>query len=119
MQWEDVMKLGEEQSDDELNARLKRIAVNQCCTLVYTVSIFKLFYTKFHMIVFFFYQLQSGTTGNPKGVMLSHDNLSWDALAIGSYLKLKTGQEEIVSYLPLSHVAAQVNYKLLQKVLCF
>jgi long-subunit acyl-CoA synthetase (AMP-forming) len=41
--------------------------------------------------------------------MLSHDNLSWDALAIGSYLKLKTGQEEIVSYLPLSHVAAQVN----------
>lgn len=40
MQWEDVMKLGQEQSEDELNERLKRIAVNQCCTLVYTVSIF-------------------------------------------------------------------------------
>jgi long-chain-fatty-acid--CoA ligase ACSBG len=109
MQWEDVMKLGEEQSDDELNNRLKRIAVNQCCTLVYTVSIFQLCYnTNFLMIEFPFDQ-QSGTTGNPKGVMLSHDNLSWDALAIGSYLQLKTGQEEIVSYLPLSHVAAQVK----------
>lgn len=43
--------------------------------------------------------------------MLSHDNLTWDALAIGSYLQLKTGQEEIVSYLPLSHVAAQVSWK--------
>lgn len=40
MQWEDVMKLGKEQSDDELNHRLKSIAVNQCCTLVYTVCIF-------------------------------------------------------------------------------
>ncbi|XP_059490029.1 long-chain-fatty-acid--CoA ligase ACSBG2 [Neocloeon triangulifer] len=86
LSWADVLKIGEEEKDDELNERIKRIAVNQCCTLVYT----------------------SGTTGNPKGVMLSHDNLTWDALAIGSYLQLRTGEEEIVSYLPLSHVAAQV-----------
>lgn len=46
------MMLGSQQSDDELEARLKTVAINQCCTLIYT----------------------SGTTGNPKGVMLSVNN---------------------------------------------
>ncbi|KAG9328234.1 hypothetical protein JZ751_015751 [Albula glossodonta] len=60
---------------------------NECCTLIYT----------------------SGTTGNPKGVMLSHDNITWTANAAGTMTQLKMGDEAVVSYLPLSHVAAQVN----------
>lgn len=40
--------------------------------------------------------------------MLSHDNLTWDAIAISERLDLKDGVEVLVSYLPLSHVAAQV-----------
>jgi acyl-CoA synthetase (AMP-forming)/AMP-acid ligase II len=46
--------------------------------------------------------------GKPKAVMLSHDNLTWDAVSISQRLDIKKGEEIIVSYLPLSHVAAQV-----------
>lgn len=40
--------------------------------------------------------------------MLSHDNLTWDALAVLERLDVRRGQEVLVSYLPLSHVAAQL-----------
>lgn len=47
--------------------------------------------------------------GNPKGVMLSHDNLSFNAKAIGERLpNMVTGNETLISFLPLSHIAAQV-----------
>ncbi|MCP3099587.1 long-chain fatty acid--CoA ligase [Myxococcus sp. K15C18031901] len=51
----------------------------------------------------------SGTTGHPKGVMLSHHNLSWTArqliLAVDFVAK---DDSVILSYLPLSHIAEQV-----------
>lgn len=40
--------------------------------------------------------------------MLNHDNLIWDALSIHERAQLDLGTERIVSFLPLSHVAAQV-----------
>uniref|UniRef100_A0A8C8EVD0 long-chain-fatty-acid--CoA ligase n=1 Tax=Oncorhynchus tshawytscha TaxID=74940 RepID=A0A8C8EVD0_ONCTS len=85
--WAEFMKLGEEVSDEQLNAVVDSQRANQCCTLIYT----------------------SGTTGNPKGVMLSHDNITWTSNAAGIMPDLKHGEEVVVSYLPLSHVAAQVN----------
>lgn len=48
------MTLGAEVSDEHLNAVIEIQRANECCTLIYT----------------------SGTTGTPKGVMLSHDNVS-------------------------------------------
>ncbi|XP_017307775.1 long-chain-fatty-acid--CoA ligase ACSBG2 isoform X2 [Ictalurus punctatus] len=85
--WAEFMKVGEEVSDDDLDAVINSQKANECCTLIYT----------------------SGTTGNPKGVMLSHDNITWIANASGSVVNLTKGEDSVVSYLPLSHVAAQVN----------
>uniref|UniRef100_A0A1B6E357 long-chain-fatty-acid--CoA ligase n=1 Tax=Clastoptera arizonana TaxID=38151 RepID=A0A1B6E357_9HEMI len=84
--WDEVIKVGQQQTDEELNLRLKKIAINQCSTLIYT----------------------SGTEGKSKAVMLSHDNLTWDAKCAGEYLEVEQGKESIVSFLPLSHVAAQL-----------
>ena len=70
--------------EQEAAKRLKDMAVNRCCGLVYT----------------------SGTTGSPKGVMVSHDNLTLTARVIGETYDGVFEGERIVSYLPLSHIAA-------------
>lgn len=87
LSWNQLLELGASQSDDELNKRLQRMGVNQCSTLIYT----------------------SGTTGKPKGVMLSHDNLTWLAYEAATFSGLSEmgSVHELVSYLPLSHIAAQ------------
>ncbi|XP_008334164.1 long-chain-fatty-acid--CoA ligase ACSBG2-like [Cynoglossus semilaevis] len=84
--WEEFMKLGSDVPDEQLNARIDSLRANECCTLIYT----------------------SGTTGNPKGVMLSHDNLTWTARTASTLVDYSYGDEVLVSYLPLSHVAAQM-----------
>ncbi|XP_068227125.1 long-chain-fatty-acid--CoA ligase ACSBG2-like [Palaemon carinicauda] len=87
LSWDDVMDLGKKEPDMELDSRLIRMAANQCCTLIFT----------------------SGTTGPPKGVMLSHDNMSWTAHANSVNIDFALGKEVIISFLPLSHVAAQMS----------
>nr|XP_033792837.1 long-chain-fatty-acid--CoA ligase ACSBG2-like isoform X3 [Geotrypetes seraphini] len=83
--WKEFMQLGSDVLDSQLDEIIAPQKANQCCTLIYT----------------------SGTTGNPKGVMLSHDNMTWSLKAFGNALGV--GEDEVmVSYLPLSHIAAQV-----------
>lgn len=41
--------------------------------------------------------------------MISHDNFLSNVRSLSTTLELKEGYETLVSYLPLSHVAAQVN----------
>nr|XP_009665460.1 PREDICTED: long-chain-fatty-acid--CoA ligase ACSBG2 isoform X1 [Struthio camelus australis] len=87
--WEQFMDLADHVTDNSLMDIIASQKPNQCCTLIYT----------------------SGTTGQPKGVMLSHDNLTWTAAAAGRFIQLTDGtekQERVVSYLPLSHIAAQM-----------
>ncbi|HWC76722.1 MAG TPA: long-chain fatty acid--CoA ligase, partial [Blastocatellia bacterium] len=45
----------------------------------------------------------SGTTGEPKGVMLTHSNILFNALSGGSYLEIEPGNV-MLSFLPLSHI---------------
>ena len=45
----------------------------------------------------------SGTTGEPKGAMLSHSNITFNALAAGSFLEIEPGGR-MLSFLPLSHI---------------
>ncbi|XP_068694662.1 long-chain-fatty-acid--CoA ligase ACSBG2-like isoform X2 [Montipora foliosa] len=85
--WKEFMKLGKEVADEVLQARIDDLVPNKCCTLVYT----------------------SGTTGNPKGVMLSHDNLVWTSwVGLKHFGGGQKGPEQVISYLPLSHIAAQI-----------
>ncbi|XP_050542997.1 long-chain-fatty-acid--CoA ligase ACSBG2-like isoform X2 [Daktulosphaira vitifoliae] len=87
LSWGDVMRIGSAENDDQLNQILKSMGVNECCTLVYT----------------------SGTEGPSKAVMISHDNIIFNAHMLTSFLSLEQGKEVLVSYLPLSHVAAQIT----------
>ncbi|CAG4989801.1 unnamed protein product [Colias eurytheme] len=85
--WQQLLEIGAKEPDTQLDNVLKTISVNECCTLVYT----------------------SGTVGPPKAVMLSHDNLTWDAHSATLRVdNIQPTLERVISYLPLSHVAAQV-----------
>ena len=76
-----------EKNQELLEQRIKSLQPMDCSTLIYT----------------------SGTTGLPKGVMLSHDNIVWTTKTIVDMVNLNTTNiEKIVSYLPLSHIAAQM-----------
>jgi long-chain acyl-CoA synthetase len=49
----------------------------------------------------------SGTTGRPKGAVLSYDNLVWAARAGAAYDRLKAG-DELLSYLPMAWVGDHI-----------
>ena len=51
----------------------------------------------------------SGTTGTPKGVMLTHENISSNAIASFSALEgfERGAQEVVLSFLPLTHIFAR------------
>jgi long-chain-fatty-acid--CoA ligase ACSBG len=85
--WSELEQMDVSDVEEEYRKRASEIVANECCCLVYT----------------------SGTVGLPKGVMLNHDNFTYDAYAVQNCLTdLQMGKESIVSYLPLSHVAAQM-----------
>lgn len=50
-QWEKLLKLGREQNDTLLEKRLSAIAVNECCSIVFTVS-YKLLIDKIKKKIF-------------------------------------------------------------------
>jgi len=83
--WSDVLDLGLGQ-DSALEDRLRRQAVNACCSLIYT----------------------SGTTGPPKAVMYSQDNLTFTGRCFSDQCGLIEG-DTMISYLPLNHIAGQMN----------
>lgn len=85
MDWDAFMALGTDVADADLDARIDALDPKALATFIYT----------------------SGTTGPPKGVMLSHENLSWTANCAQDITGL-TDKDVSMSYLPLSHIAEQM-----------
>jgi long-chain acyl-CoA synthetase len=51
----------------------------------------------------------SGTTGNPKGVVLTHGNLTANLWQVNSHIPVVTGEFNFLSLLPLSHMFEQMG----------
>jgi long-chain acyl-CoA synthetase len=51
----------------------------------------------------------SGTTGKPKGVMISHKNVLWTIESLFGQMIPATMHPRIVSYLPMAHIAARAG----------
>jgi len=84
--WADFAALGKERyaaDPGEVSARIAAVGPEDPVTLLYT----------------------SGTTGNPKGVLLTHHNVLYEVIANGS---LPASGGRVVSYLPLAHIAERL-----------
>ena len=79
--WETILKSGENGDINLIKERSEKVKPEDMATIIYT----------------------SGTTGLPKGVMLSHNNLISNVLAVDKELPIEPGQVSL-SFLPLNHV---------------
>jgi long-chain acyl-CoA synthetase len=85
MLWDEFMRMAEGVRDAhaaEVERRLSALRPDDLAILVYT----------------------SGTTGPPKGVMLSHRNIDWACRSIADVVRPQPG-DELLSFLPLCHIA--------------
>lgn len=87
LSWDELLLKSNEFSEEELIRRIKQQKPNDLATLVYT----------------------SGTTSHPKAVMLSHDNLTWMSQMCVQFDMKLCDSDELISYLPLSHIAEQMT----------
>ncbi|MCB4808823.1 AMP-dependent synthetase/ligase [Tamlana sp. 62-3] len=81
--YSELFKLGEDESNQpEVEARKNDVQPEDLATIIYT----------------------SGTTGKPKGVMLSHWNITSNAIDSYPRIPLKPNQNKVLSFLPLCHI---------------
>ncbi|MGZ4213006.1 MAG: AMP-dependent synthetase/ligase [Actinomycetota bacterium] len=83
--WNELVRLGaayDEAHPGELDARARSSTPDDVLTIVYT----------------------SGTTGPPKGAVITNANALWMARVVNDILPIALERERIVSYLPLAHI---------------
>ncbi len=91
--WEEVLALGEDQSNqEEVEQRKAAVKPEDLATLIYT----------------------SGTTGRPKGVMLSHNNVVSNAIESAKRLAINYGKTKCLSFLPVCHIYERMMVYLYQ-----
>jgi len=86
LMWEDFVRVGQryaERYPSLLDERLASLDPEDVALFLYT----------------------SGTTGPPKGAMLTHHNLTWALETITRGHLPATDQDEVLSFLPLAHIA--------------
>ncbi len=85
--YSELFKLGEDTSNQsEVQQRKDNVKPTDLATIIYT----------------------SGTTGKPKGVMLSHDNITSNVLNSIPRLPLTSGETRVLSFLPICHIFERV-----------
>ena len=85
--YSELFDLGKDNSNQaEVEARKDAVTPDDLATIIYT----------------------SGTTGKPKGVMLSHNNITSNVLDSIPRLPISTGQTKVLSFLPICHVFERV-----------
>ena len=81
--WSELLELGEDDSiQDEVEERKNNVKPLELATIIYT----------------------SGTTGKPKGVMLSHNNITSNVLDSASRIPFNPGESRALSFLPICHI---------------
>ena len=83
---DELRAAGADVSDDDLDTRINAIEPGDVATIVYT----------------------SGTTGQPKGCMLTHGNLRSDVDGIHEILTVTPGEDVLYVFLPLAHVLTRI-----------
>ncbi len=86
--YSDLFELGKDESNqNEVEARKDAVDKDDLATIIYT----------------------SGTTGKPKGVMLSHWNITSNVLDSSPRVPLpETGETRVLSFLPICHIFERV-----------
>ncbi len=82
--FDDFLELGKDVSDEELDKRIGSLQPDDLAGIVYT----------------------SGTTGVPKGAMLTHDNITFTAQSVKECGQFREG-DTMFLFLPLAHVFAR------------
>lgn len=85
--YSELLDLGKDESNQpEVEVRKEAVKPSDLATIIYT----------------------SGTTGRPKGVMLSHWNITSNALHSSPRVPLEKGETRILSFLPICHIFERV-----------
>ena len=81
--WSEVLELGSDESNqEEVESYKNQVQEDDLATIIYT----------------------SGTTGKPKGVMLSHQNISANIRRSADRLPIEMGKSKALSFLPICHI---------------